>query len=135
MTEIFWNICFFYLANEEIQSGKIPYIFLIFPLHFLLNFLIHKIKEREFQKCLCRSLPYFYTYPAFYVMNIKCNDIDLGSDIFTIDLYMIWTLTKSFPKYNLCLSSNVGKNIITILHEIFQPLLYHWHDFKVSKNH
>ena len=33
---------------------------------FLLNFLIRKIKEWEFQIIFCRSLPYFYTYPGIY---------------------------------------------------------------------
>ena len=50
--------------NKEIQSsaegaGKLK-IILNFP---ALDFLVGKIKEREFQKSLCRSLPYFiYTY-------------------------------------------------------------------------
>ena len=30
----------------------------------LLDFLVPKIKEREFQNIFCRSLPYFYTYPG-----------------------------------------------------------------------
>ena len=31
-----------------------------------MDFLIGKIKEREFQKYFCRSLPYFYTQPIRY---------------------------------------------------------------------
>ena len=55
----------FILGMRKFRAGKfkITYIFLIFPLYFLLNFLIRKVKEREFQKNFCRSLPYFYTYP------------------------------------------------------------------------
>ena len=33
------------------------YVILNFP---ALDFLVHKIKEREFQKMFYRSLPYFY---------------------------------------------------------------------------
>ena len=52
------------------RSGKIQNIKVIlnFP---ALDFLILKIKEREFQKYFCHSLPYFYTYPALkYVLPI-----------------------------------------------------------------
>ena len=58
--------------NEEIQSGKIQnnrYI-LNFPLRFLLNFLNRKIKEREFQKKFCCSLPTLFLYiptPSNYI--------------------------------------------------------------------
>ena len=47
------------------QSGKIQNICVIlnFP---ALNFLVRKIKEWEFQKNLCRSLPiYIHTYPEY----------------------------------------------------------------------
>ena len=36
----------FYVMTEEIQSGKIQNkILLFFQLHFMLNFIIHKIKK------------------------------------------------------------------------------------------
>ena len=49
-------------GNSDQGKFKITYIFWIFPLHFLLDFLVHKIKEREFEIFLCHSLPNFYTY-------------------------------------------------------------------------
>ena len=67
MTEFVLKILLFYLRNEEIQqtmerenSKKYTYVILNFP---ALDFLIHKIKEWEFQKKFCRSLSNFYTYP------------------------------------------------------------------------
>ena len=49
--------------SAENRAGEIQniYVILNFP---ALDFLIRKIKEREFQKIFCRSLPYFYTYPG-----------------------------------------------------------------------
>ena len=72
MIEIFLKFPLFYLANEKIQSTEIQnniYIFWIFPLRFLLNFLVHEIKEWEFQKNFCHFLPYSYTYPGPYDLN------------------------------------------------------------------
>ena len=70
--EIFWNSRSFILRTRKSRVGKfkITYIFWIFPLHFLLDFLIRKIKEREFQNNFCCSLLYFYTYPYFNMYNI-----------------------------------------------------------------
>ena len=52
-TEFFWNSHYFILQMRKSRAGKfkmtdIP--FWIFPLSFMLNFLVHKIKEQEFQK-------------------------------------------------------------------------------------
>ena len=54
---------FFNFVNKEIQCQKIHSDFKlwIFPIHFLLNVLIHKIKERDFHKIFCHSLPDVYT--------------------------------------------------------------------------
>ena len=65
MLEFFLKFRSFYLANKEIQSGKIQnnkYFFNFPVLRLMLNFLVCKIKEWEFEKKFCRSLPYFYTY-------------------------------------------------------------------------
>ena len=59
----FWNFyLIFYLRTRKSRVGKfkITYNFL----NFLLNFLVCKIKEWEFQKKFCRTLPNFYIYPA-----------------------------------------------------------------------
>ena len=41
----------FYVMTEEIQSGKIQNkILLFFQLHFMLNFIIHKIKKYKLWK-------------------------------------------------------------------------------------
>ena len=55
------------------QSRKIQniYVILNFP---ALDFLIHKIKELEFQKNFCCSLPYFYTYPDRNQINRLAKD-------------------------------------------------------------
>ena len=73
-SQIFLKFPLFYLANEEIQSGKIHnYIYCLnFP---TLNLLIRKIKEWEFQKSFYHSLRYFYTYPASSVL-ISAIDVD-----------------------------------------------------------
>ena len=57
---IFFEILTLLQGNQE--SGKIQYI-LNFPT-CTLDFLIHKIKEWEFQNSFCHSLPYFiHTMP------------------------------------------------------------------------
>ena len=38
---------------------------------FTQDFLIHKIKEQEFQKKFCCSLPYSYTYPSVNKTSFK----------------------------------------------------------------
>ena len=67
MAEIFLKFPLFYLANEEIQSGKIQnniYIF-NFPLHFLLDFLVRKMKEQEFEKnSVILYHIFIHTYPG-----------------------------------------------------------------------
>ena len=58
------------LKNDRIIFwNSRSFIFWIFPLHFLLNFLVCKIKEQEFQNIFCRSLPYFYTYPGAMLLD------------------------------------------------------------------
>ena len=54
-----------YPMNKEFQSRNIQnYIFylLIFVNFPTLDFLLEKIKEREFKKYFCHSVLYFYTY-------------------------------------------------------------------------
>ena len=65
-----WNSRSFILLtrkNEEIQSRKIKkfnMLFWIFLLWISTFFLIHKIKDQEFQKYFSHSLSYSYTYPV-----------------------------------------------------------------------
>ena len=79
-TENILKFPLFYHAKEEIiQSGKIlnymQYIIFNFP---TLDFLVRKIKEREFQNYFCCSLPCFsiysgHTYPSL----VFCQELIL----------------------------------------------------------
>ena len=61
----------FYLANKENSKQHIYFEFSCSVDRFMLNFLVRKIKEWEFKKICCRSLPYFYTYPESKVASSK----------------------------------------------------------------
>ena len=62
MTEIFfWNFFILLMRKSRVPGKFKKYIGII--LNFaVLNFLVIKIKEPDFQKSFCRSLPYFNTY-------------------------------------------------------------------------
>ena len=70
------------LFKSGVALARIRYIILNFP---ALDFLVRKIKEREFQKSLCCSLPYFYTY--------------LGSNLLLVLVTNIWSSTRSTPHH------------------------------------
>ena len=54
----------------RVGKFKITYIFLIFPLCFMLNFLlVGKIKEWEFQKHFRLSVPTLFLYIPWYVLD------------------------------------------------------------------
>ena len=75
-----------------------------FPiLRFLLNFLVCKIKEWEFQKKFCLSLPYFYTY-----IHLACGDLQL----FFFTNCIILAVQKQRTNQNVYVSCN--RYLITI---------------------
>ena len=53
----------FYLANEEIQQ-KTEQENSKYICYFEFSYSVFPIKEQEFQKKFCRSLPYFSIYPG-----------------------------------------------------------------------
>ena len=113
-----WNSHSFCLANEEIQSGKIQnnryYIFWIFPLRFLLNFLVHQIKEHEFHFfSIFHSLPYFYTY-TLHISEVKLS----GQFFLRVDF-----LSTFCTHFSLNLTCGTLKN----LYEIKTINVNHYH--------
>ena len=133
MTERFLKFPLFYLANELIQQkngvGKFKKIHVIlnFP---ALDFLVHKIKERKFQKNFYRSLPYFYTYPdssqiakrpSYHHISVKCCVIFHA--VFAI--FLSWKcdekLMQNVPKYFH--QTNLDKLILMIASVLLSTIL------------
>ena len=67
------------MRKSRAGKFKIEYIYII--LNFsALDFLVGKIKEREFQKYFCRSLPYFYTITLSCTIQ-QCGTIILSDKL------------------------------------------------------
>ena len=76
----------FILWTRNSRVGK--HIFFNFPLYFMLDFFVHKIKEKEFQKSFCHSLPLFLYIPGiqhllqYYIDFVFFKNLNWNAHIF-----------------------------------------------------
>ena len=83
-----------------------------------LDFLIRKIKEREFQNCSCRYLPYFYIYPKDALPPLL-DDMDHGVIWFSLKTDYLFALPSVIEseasEVNAIIQNLIGKPLKIVI--------------------